>query len=142
MNIDIAASPEEVWEVVMNPDRLKDWVTIHRAINSHSSGPPREGYCMDQSMILRGAPFKVKWELVRCDTNKLAEWQGKGPARSRAETGYRLEQIEGGTRFHYFNEFKAPLGPLGSLASRVLVGGLPDKEAKDSLGKLKALLEK
>jgi carbon monoxide dehydrogenase subunit G len=142
MSIDIAAPPETVWNVVMDPKRLGDWVTIHRGLNSHSSGEPRVGYRMDQSMVLRGAPFKVKWELVRCERPRLAEWHGKGPARSHAETGYRLEPIDGGTRFHYFNEFKAPLGPLGSLASRVLVGGLPDKEAKATLAKLKALLEK
>jgi hypothetical protein len=32
-------------------------------------------------------------------------WKGKGPARSRAETEYRLEAVDGGTRFSYRNEF-------------------------------------
>jgi hypothetical protein len=47
----------------------------------------------------------------------------------------------GGTDFHYVNEFSAPGGPLGKAASRVLVGGLPKKEADASLQRLKALLE-
>ena len=141
MSIEIGATPEDVWAVVMDPKRLGDWVTIHRELLDHSSGPARVGSTMEQGMVLRGAPFKVKWELVRCEEPKLAEWRGKGPARSRAETAYRLEAIDGGTCFHYRNEFKAPLGPLGSLASRVLVGGLPDKEAKATLNKLKQLLE-
>lgn len=141
VSIDIAAAPEDVWDLVMDPDRLGEWVTIHRGLKAHSSGPARVGSWMDQSLVLRGAHFRVKWELVRCDAPKVAEWHGKGPARSRAETGYRLEPIDGGTRFHYRNEFKAPLGPLGSLASRVLVGGLPNKEAKATLNKLKSLLE-
>ena len=41
----------------------------------------------------------------------------------------------------YRNEFKTPFGPLGSVASRVLVGGVPEHEANASLRKLKALLE-
>lgn len=142
MTTEIAATPEEVWAVVMDPERLGDWVTIHRGLLEHSDGPARVGSTMHQCLALRGAPFKVNWELVRCKENELAEWHGKGPARSKAETEYRLEATDKGTCFHYRNDFKAPLGPLGSVASRVMVGGLPDKEARASLTKLKALLEK
>ena len=71
-----------------------------------------------------------------------AEWHGRGPARSHAETEYRLTAVDGGTRFDYRNEFTAPLGPLGRVASRALVGGLPRREADASLRKLKALAER
>ena len=30
--IDIAAPPEEVWDVVMDAERLQEWVTIHRRL--------------------------------------------------------------------------------------------------------------
>ena len=142
MKTEIAATPEEIWAVVMDPERLEDWVTIHRGLVDYSDGPARVGSTMHQCLALRGAPFKVKWELVKCEEARLAEWHGRGPARSKAETSYRLEPTDGGTCFHYSNEFKAPLGPLGSVASRVMVGGLPDKEAKASLTRLKSLLEK
>ena len=36
--IDIAASPEEVWALAMDPERLADWVTIHRRLDDHSDG--------------------------------------------------------------------------------------------------------
>jgi uncharacterized protein YndB with AHSA1/START domain len=140
--IDIAAPPEAVWAVVMDNERLGEWVSIHRDLLEHSNGPPAVGSHMEQCLALRGAKFKVKWELVRCDAPHLAEWHGRGPARSKAETEYRLEPLDGGTRFHYRNEFKAPLGPLGAVASKALVGGLPTKEAHASLNALKALLER
>lgn len=139
--IDIAAPPEAVWAVVMDPERLHEWVSIHRGLGEHSTGEPAVGATMEQSLALRGAKFKVHWELAKCDAPHLAEWRGKGPARSKAETAYRLEAVDGGTRFHYRNEFKAPLGPLGAVASKALVGGLPAKEAHASLNALKALLE-
>jgi carbon monoxide dehydrogenase subunit G len=143
ISIDIAAPPEKVWEVVMDPHRFGDWVTIHRKLNSADDGPPRPGSRMDQTLCLRGANFHVRWELAGCDAPHHAEWRGKGPARSHAETDYRLTAIDGGsaTRFDYRNEFKAPLGPLGAVASRALVGGLPEREAKASLQRLKALVE-
>ncbi len=140
-SIDIKAPPEKVWALAMDPTRFGDWVTIHRGLGDHDGGSPREGYRMDQTLCLRGVNFHVRWELVSCRDARHAEWHGKGPARSHAETEYRLTEIDGGTRFDYRNEFKAPLGPLGAVASRALVGGIPAREADASLRKLKALAE-
>jgi uncharacterized protein YndB with AHSA1/START domain len=136
-SIDIDAPVEDVWRTVMDPTRLGEWVTIHRRLVSHSSD------AMEQVMCLRGANFKVKWKLAASSAPHHAKWQGKGPARSHAETEYTLsDNGHGGTRFDYRNEFKAPLGPLGAFASHALVGGLPSKEADASLRKLKALMER
>jgi uncharacterized protein YndB with AHSA1/START domain len=143
LSIEIAAPPEQVWDVVMDPTRFGEWVTIHRGLGRVSSdGTPRKGDEMEQTMALRGATFKVRWTLAQCEAPKHAVWEGKGPARSRAETEYRLTPIEGGTRFAYRNEFKAPMGPLGAAASKALVGGLPEREARATLKQLKALLER
>jgi uncharacterized protein YndB with AHSA1/START domain len=140
--IDIDASPEVVFDVALDPERLGDWVTIHRELLSVDPGEPREGMAMAQRMSLRGAAFKVTWELVACERPTHAEWKGRGPARSKAETEYTLEALpDGGTRFKYRNDFKAPLGPLGKVAGNALVGGLPEKEAIASLKALKRLVE-
>ena len=142
-SIDIAAPPEEVWALAMDPNRLADWVTIHRRLHDHSDGRLRTGYEMEQTLCLRGVNFKVQWELVRCQHPFHAEWHGRGPARSHAETEYHLAATDGGgTRFAYRNEFRAPLGPLGAMASRAVVGGLPRREADASLQRLKALAER
>jgi carbon monoxide dehydrogenase subunit G len=136
-SIDIDAAIEDVWKTVMDPTRLGDWVTIHRRLVSHSDDE------MVQVLCLRGANFKVKWHLADSRAPHHATWKGRGPARSHAETEYRLsDNGKGGTRFDYRNEFKAPLGPLGAVASSALVGGLPAKEADASLRKLKALMER
>jgi len=140
--IDIDAPPEEVWALVTDPSRTEDWVTIHRAMKSHSDGKPRVGYEMKQTLCLRGAKFDVSWTAAEVDAPRHLKWEGRGPARSHASTEYRLTPYNGGTRFDYRNEFKAPLGPLGAMASRALVGGVPEKEANASLARLKKLLER
>ncbi len=141
-SIHIDAEPETVWALALDPERLGDWVSIHRRLHDHSGGALRMGYEMDQTLCLRGVNFKVHWRLVTCDEPHRAEWHGRGPARSHAETEYRLTAVDGGTRFDYRNEFRAPLGPLGAVASRALVGGLPRREADASLRRLKALAER
>ena len=134
-SIDIAAPPEKVWAVVMDPERLADWVTIHRKLEDHTATT------MSQVLCIHHVNFHVRWTLEESDRPHHAHWIGKGPARSKAETEYRLRAVDGGTRFDYRNEFKAPFGPLGAAASRALVGGVPEREANASLQRLKALVE-
>lgn len=142
VQIDIDAPRELVFETMLDPDRLADWVTIHKKVNRTSPGEVREGFEMDQTLVLRGAPFKVKWRLTEHEPSRQATWEGKGPGGSYARTAYRLSDAPGGgTRFDYLNEYKAPGGFLGAAASRALVGGTSETEAKKSLQKLKALLE-
>jgi uncharacterized protein YndB with AHSA1/START domain len=143
VSIEIAAPQERVWDTVMDPERLGDWVTIHRKLRDSDGGPPRVGYRMDQQIHLRGVSVDVHWKLVECVPGERAVWEGRGPARSRARTEYALHPISSGcTRFDYRNEFNAPLGPLGALASRALVGGMPEREATRTLDRLRSLLER
>jgi uncharacterized protein YndB with AHSA1/START domain len=137
----IAAPPAEVWRMVMDPDRLGDWVTVHRRLLHADAGPPRVGYEMDQQIHLRGVNVDVHWKLVDCRRDQLAVWEGRGPARSTARTEYVLSAEDGGTRFDYCNEFRPPLGPIGAIVSRALVGGMPEREARRTLDRLRAHLE-
>jgi uncharacterized protein YndB with AHSA1/START domain len=141
-SIQIAAPPAKVWKLVMDPNRLADWVTVHRELQRADEGRPRVGYRMDQQIHLRGVSLDVHWKLVDCRPCELAVWEGRGPARSRARTEYVLSPAaDGGTRFDYSNEFRPPLGPIGAIASRALVGGIPEREATRTLERLRAQLE-
>lgn len=97
---------------------------------------------MNQTIHLRGVNFHVHWELTECEAPRRALWEGRGPARSKANIEYLLQPEDGGTRFHYRNQFTPPLGPLGAAASRALVGGISEREAHHSLARLKTLLER
>ena len=97
---------------------------------------------MDQQIHLRGISLEVHWKLVDCRSNELAVWDGRGPARSGARTEYILKPEGDGTRFDYRNEFRPPLGPVGAIVSRALVGGMPEREAKRTLDRLRDHLER
>jgi hypothetical protein len=138
----IDAARKDVWDMVMDPRRLGDWVTIHHKLVHSDGGPPRVGYTMDQQIHLRGVNLEVHWKLVECDPCARAVWEGRGPARSRAHTEYVLSDEHDATKFDYRNEFRPPLGPVGAIVSRALVGGIPEREANRSLERLRANLEK
>ena len=137
----IAVEPADVWRLIMDPHRLGDWVTIHRRLDRADDGPPRVGYEMDQRIHMRGVSLEVHWTLVEVRPNELALWEGRGPARSSAHSEYVLSPERDGTRFDYRNEFRPPLGPLGAVVSLALVGGMPEREARRTLDRLRTHLE-
>jgi uncharacterized protein YndB with AHSA1/START domain len=133
---------ERVWEMVMDPRRLRDWVTIHKSVENFPLPPLRRGATMDQAMSVRGITFHVQWRLVELDPPHLARWEGLGPAHSDALIRYELSTDgPGRTTFRYTNEFHPPGGRLGSLAGRFIVGATSEREARNSLSRLKAMLE-
>lgn len=139
----INAPIDRVWETVMDPERLKDWVTIHRSVKDVSAQPLRQGSTMDQVLHMRGVSFRVHWKLADVKAPNRAEWEGQGPAHSRARIVYELSSNgDDATAFEYSNEFSPPGGKLGSVASRVIVGAASEREARNSLERLKALLER
>jgi len=140
---EIAGPIERVWEIVMDPERLKDWVTIHRSVRDVSATPLRKGATMEQTLHIRGVSFRVYWTLVEVSEPTCAEWEGRGPAHSHALIRYELSRDgDGRTVFDYTNEFTPPGGRLGSVASRVIVGAASEREANSSLARLKALVER
>ena len=141
--IEINAPPQRVWDTVMDPRRLKDWVTIHRSVSNISDEPLRRGSTMDQMLHMRGVSFHVHWTLKDVSSPRRAEWEGQGPAHSEARIRYQLSgDGKGPTRFAYTNEFHTPGGRLGDMASRFIVGATSEREANRSLARLKALLER
>jgi uncharacterized membrane protein len=142
VNARIRAPVDVVWDTVMDPSRLKDWVTIHRSVRDVSSHPMRRLSTMDQLLHLRGVTFRVHWTLVDVSAPNHAEWEGQGPAHSKARIRYDLSADgDDATLFEYTNEFTPPGGRLGTAASNMIMGTASEREASNSLARLKALLE-
>lgn len=139
-SIEIAAPQEAVYEVVMDPYRLEDWVTVHAGLHD-APKTLREGSELGQSIKVAGQKFKVEWTVVTADAPQLVEWEGHGPMGTKARVAYELEQRDGGTCFHYMNEYDFPGGPLGKLGAKAFER-TARKEADRTLERLKGLLER
>jgi carbon monoxide dehydrogenase subunit G len=138
--IQIEASPREVYDTVMDPSRLKDWVTIHQSLEDSPDGQLRKGSKLTQCLKLAGRRFRVHWTVVENDSSNHVVWEGRGPVRSRAKVIYDFEENGGGTRFSYANEYNLPGGFLGRAAGPV-VRRMTGRELDSSLDKLKKLVE-
>jgi carbon monoxide dehydrogenase subunit G len=137
---EIAAPPERIYELVMDPRRLGDWVTIHDRLEDAPDGALERGSKLTQFLRLAGRRFRVRWTVVENERCRRVVWEGQGPVRSRARVVYEFEQEDGDTRFSYTNEYHLPGGPLGRLAEPA-VQRVAGKELDGSLARLKKLLE-
>jgi carbon monoxide dehydrogenase subunit G len=138
--IQIAAPPETIYDVVMDPTRLEDWVTIHQALEKAPNGRLKKGSSLTQSLKLAGRKFKVNWTVVENDPRRKVVWEGRGPVASRARVEYVFAPNGNGTLFSYLNEYELPGGPLGRIAGRA-VAKVTEKELEGSLRRLKSLVE-
>jgi carbon monoxide dehydrogenase subunit G len=136
----IAAPPERLYEVIMDPGRLRDWVTIHQRLEGRPPSPLKKGSKLTQCLKLAGKTFKVHWTVVENRPCERVLWEGRGPVASRARVEYRLEPNGDSTDFHYLNEYELPGGPLGRFAGKA-VARVTQKELEGSLQKLKSLVE-
>ena len=140
-SIVIAAQPEAVYEVVMDAQRLGDWVTVHEELVEAPEGELCEGDCLVQRLKVAGQGFKVTWDVVKAEPARDVEWAGRGPMGTKARVSYDLEPRDGGTCFNYINEYELPGGPLGKLGAKAFER-TAGKEADKTLEKLKGLLER
>jgi carbon monoxide dehydrogenase subunit G len=136
----IAAPPKAVYDVVMNPDRLADWVTIHHSFEGRIPSPLEKGSRLTQCLKLAGRKFHVHWKVVENEPCERVVWEGRGPVASHARVEYRFNANAGGTDFSYVNEYDLPGGPLGRFAGKA-VGRVTQKEVEGSLQRLKQLVE-
>jgi uncharacterized protein YndB with AHSA1/START domain len=140
-SIEIAASPETIYEVIMDPTCLERWVTIHAALEDAPDGQLERGSELTQRLHLAGRGFTVRWRVIENRHARRVVWEGSGPMRSHAGVTYELTPNgDGGTRFRYTNEFALPGGPLGRVAGPV-VKRVTAGELDRSLDRLRAMVE-
>ena len=127
----------------MDPTRYSQWVSIHRKICDVDEGPVREGFHVEQRLALRGAPFTVNWKLTECDPPRRRHLGGQGPGRLlRTRDQQALAERRRRHALRVREHVRGPGRAMGRLASRVVVGGVPKREADKSLEALKTLLER
>ena len=139
--IHIDASPEAVYDKLMDPACLGEWVTIQDELEEAPEGDLKKGDTLVQRMKVAGQKFRLRWEVLQADRPSKAVWRGKGPFGTKAKATYELASNGGGTTFSYTNEYDLPGGAAGKLAGRAVMGA-SGKEADRTLERLKKLIEK
>ena len=114
-SIDIDAPREQVYDLVLDPSRLDEWVTIHRRINARRRSAARG--LRDGADAVPARQLQGDVDADRGRPPRPRHLGGPRPAPSYARTSYSLNDTEAAARSSdYENEFKAPGGFLGAAA--------------------------
>jgi len=137
--IHIDAPAERVYDVMMDPDTLAEWVSIHDAVEE-APQELHEGAELVQRVKVAGQRFKLRWKVEQAKRPERVVWQGRGPMGTKATATYEFSPNEGGCTFRYSNRYDLPGGPAGKLAGKAIVG-VSGSEADRSLERLKKYIE-
>jgi len=143
-SISLPADRGAVWDLIMDPGRLADWVDAHRKVEDVPDLPLDVGSRFRQQLGFGPISFWVDWEVVEARRPELARWQGSGPGGSEAKIVYRLSIDDSGaesTRFDYENAFDPPGGFVGAAATRFVNAAAGQREARKSMQRLRSLFE-
>ena len=108
------AARRRVYDVVMDPRRLGDWVTIHHHLEGSPRSPAQEGVAADP--VPEAGGQEVQGALAGHRERPLRARRVGGPRAGRLtrRVEYRFDSNDGGTDFSYVNEYDLPGGPLGT----------------------------
>lgn len=138
-SIDIAASPEKVFEYATDASAQPDWITFIKEVEI-TSGDGKSAGTTDRCL------FKLGPRPQTLD----AEWTQYDPPRSFArkttsglemESRMTFEPRDDGVYVEWAVSYKPLMGPLGLLADVLFINRVFQNEMEESLESLKARLE-
>ena len=109
--------PRTVYDLIADPDRLGEWVTIHQYAGRRRARRAGEGREDDTVPEARRAQLQGEVDGGRERPPAPPRVGGQGPDALEGQGGERARAETGtGTRFSYINEYSLPGGPLGNMA--------------------------
>lgn len=136
----IEASPERVWQVLVDWEAQPAWMVDARSVEVTSSRREGLGVVLRCRTDLAG--------LVVTDVMETTEWED-GRVVGVRHTGwllhgvgaFELEPTDSGVRFTWWEEIDPPLGAVGDMAVTLLAIPFVRRVFRRSLGNLKRLCE-
>lgn len=108
--IQIAAAPEDVWDVLVDLDRYAEW----NPFITDASGVPSPGERLALKMAANGRTFTVRPIVMQRREPHTLGWRGRFglPGLFDADHTHELHPIGAGTRYVQREEFTGLLVPL------------------------------
>lgn len=139
-SIEIAAKPEHVWPLLVEPDKVMRWYTTldeFRYVDERR-GPGAQVHLVERAI---GPTLKVDFEASEwVDNRLLALHMTSGSGVKAYDQRWSLEPLAGGCRFTFDESVELPFGPLGRLLGAV-AQRTSDAHVTEMLATLKGLAE-
>jgi uncharacterized protein YndB with AHSA1/START domain len=140
-SVEIAAPPERVWPLLVEPDNVLKWYPTLRRFEYEDAGQRGQGARVYLEEKASGMLMKLHFvvtDWVENQTVSLHMVSGTGV--KGYDQSWRVERLPTGSRFTFEEHVELPYGVLGSLIGKV---GQRSSEShvKEMLAELKVLAE-
>ena len=137
---DVNASPEDVFTLLTDLDRLPDWSTITVATHGAPNQPISKGDTFRQTLRVIGRELDTEWTVTELDRPRHVAYEATGPAGTRLRMAQTVEASGDGSRVSFELDYDLPGGAVGGLASPV-IERRSEREVEHSLHNLKDIVE-
>jgi uncharacterized membrane protein len=140
-HIEIERSPDDVFSLLTDLDRLPDWATVVVETREVSDRPLRNGCTFRQTLRVLGREIETNWRVEELDAPRHVAYVASAPIGGSLTMRQTVDPSDGGSRVHLELDYELPGGWLGEQLDRGVVEAQNEREAEDSLARLKKLLE-
>jgi uncharacterized protein YndB with AHSA1/START domain len=137
--IHIEATPEQVFDLVTNPTRFREWQVPAAEVKDITGTPGTVGYGWTAASTFAGRRMEAHMSATAIERPRTFQLNSTGSMASTVRG--RFEPAAGGTDVTIENEYEMPLGFIGDAANRLFVEKSFAESWDKSLAKLKALIE-
>ncbi len=135
--VEIAASPEQVWAVIADPARSAEWIDNHQGFVGEPPAGYEEGTTFGQRIRVMNMPADVRWSVEEYQAPSVLRMKGSGPMGIGLKAAYEVAPSGAGSQVTVGFDFSggAVFAVAGQLTREV------GDSLRVSLGKLKAIAE-
>jgi uncharacterized protein YndB with AHSA1/START domain len=137
--IHIEATPEQVFDLVTNPTRFREWQVPAAEVKDITGTPGTIGYGWTAASTFAGRTMEGHMRVTAVERPRTFELNSTGSMASTVRG--RFDPAAGGTDATIENEYEMPLGFIGDVANRLFIEKSFAESWDKSLAKLKALIE-
>ncbi len=138
--IEINASPEEVFTVLTDLDRLPDWSTITVATHDVPAARLSKDDRFRQSLRVVGRQIDAQWTVTALDRPRHVAYEATGPRGAHLRMSQTVTGDRGRSTVSFEIDYELPGGVVGDLAASILERR-NEREVEHSLHNLKDLAE-
>ena len=141
-SVEIAASPERIWPLMVEPDRIRAWYPSLRAYEYEDAGRRGPGAHVYAEEKATGPLMKLHFEITDWVENRaISLHMVSGTGVRGYDQSWTLEPTSTGARFTFEESVELPYGILGRAIGRI---GQRSSEGhvEEMLATVKALAER
>ena len=137
--IHVEATPEQVFDLMTNPERLREWQVPAAEVKDITGTPGTVGMGWTTASTFAGRKMENHMSVTAVERPRSFEVKGTGSGTATLRG--RFEPAAGGTDVTIESEYEMPLGFIGEAANKLFVEKSFAESWDKSLEKFKALVE-